>query len=102
MHILFQGPLVRLHLKKYLSFKKHQIQDKEQVVRCTVSVFFNMSWSNKGNQILLGLSTLKEPGGGELGIEQTFSFIHLQHLHLKRLNNRIWPETQQRILPIAR
>ena len=73
MHILLQGPLVPLHLKKSLSFKKHQILDKEQVVRCTVSVLFNMRWSNKGNQILLGLSTLKEPGGGELGIEQTFS-----------------------------
>ena len=43
-----------------------------------------------------------EGSGGGLGIEQTFSFIHLQNLHLKRLNNRIWPETQQRILPIAR
>ena len=41
-------------------------------------------------------------GEGALGIEQTFSFIHLQNLHLKRLNNRIWLETQQRILPIAR
>ena len=41
-------------------------------------------------------------GEGGLGIEQTFSFIHLRNLHLKRLNNRIWPETQQRILPIAR
>ena len=64
MHVLLQGPLVPLHLKKFLSFKKHQIQDKEQVVRCTVSVLFNMRWSNKGNQILLGLSTLKELGGG--------------------------------------
>ena len=103
MHVLLQGPLVPLHLKKFLSFKKHQIQDKEQVARCTVSVLFNMRWSNKGNQILLGLSTLKElGGGGGVGIEQTFSFIHLQNLHLKRLNDRIWPETQQRILPIAR
>ena len=41
-------------------------------------------------------------GKAGLGVEQTFSFIHLQNLHLKRLNNRIWPETQQRILPIAR
>ena len=101
MHVLLQGPLVLLHLNKSLSFKKHQIQDKEQVVRCIVSVLFNMRWSSKGNQILLGLSTLREVGGG-VGIEQTFSFIHLQNLHLKRLNNRIWPETQQRILPIAR
>ena len=64
MHVLLQGPLVRLHLKKYQSFKKHQIQDKEQVLRCTVSVLFNMKWSNKGNQILLGLSTLNEVGRG--------------------------------------
>ena len=64
MHILLQGPLVPLHLKKSLSFKKHQILDKEQVVRCTVSVLFNIRWSNKGNQILLGLSTLKEVRGG--------------------------------------
>ena len=102
MHVLLQGPLVLLHLNKSLSFKKHQIQDKEQVVRCIVSVLFNMRWSSKGNQILLGLSTLREVGGGGLGIEQTFSFIHLQNLHLKRLNNRKRPETQQRILPIAR
>ena len=67
MHVLLQGPLVPLHLKKFLSFKKHQIQDKEQVVRCTVSVLFNMRWRNKGNQILLGLSTLKELGEGGVG-----------------------------------
>ena len=102
MHVLFQESLVPLHLKKSLSFKNHQIQDKEQVLRCTVSVLFNMRWSNKENQILLGLSTLKDVGGGGGGIEQTFSFIHLQNLHLKRLNNRIWLETQLKILPIAR
>ena len=67
MHVLLQEPLVPLHLKKSLSFNKHQLQDKEQVVRCTVYVLFNMRWSNKGNQILLGLLTLKEVGGGGVG-----------------------------------
>ena len=67
MHILLQGPLLPLHLKKSLSVNKHQMQEKKQAVRRTVSVLFNMRWSNKGNQILLGLLTLKEVGGGGVG-----------------------------------
>ena len=51
-----QVQLVLLHLKKFLSFKKQQVQDKVEVMRFTVSVLCSMRWSTKGIQILPKLS----------------------------------------------